>query len=261
MHWKGPYTITHKLSDKDFTLDVNGKKKPFHANMLKKYIERVVKADDVYIGASLIVDQTKIETEDNSEILTFPTVESGKKATIASGLNKLERERIHEILHIYDHVIKDAPGQTSITECTIKLTSNDSVRTKAYPIPYAMKELLNKEVEKMLEADVIEKSNSPYSLPVVLVKKPDGSIRFCVDYRKLNRITIIDAEPMPSANDIYAKLSGDKYFSKIDLSKGYWQINMDKTSKDKTAFAITDGLYNLKTMPFRLVCALPCSLG
>lgn len=56
---------------------------------------------------------------------------------------------------------------------------------------------------------MIEKSNSLYSSPVVLVKKPDGSIRFCVDYRRLNRITVFDAEPMPSANDIYAKLSGD----------------------------------------------------
>ena len=118
-----------------------------------------------------------------------------------------------------------------------------------------MRELLNKKVEKMLEADVIEKSSSPYSSPVVLVKKPDGSIRFCVDYRKLNRITVFDAEPMPSANDIYAKLSGDKYFSKIDLGKGYWQIKMDTASKEKTAFSTPDGLYNFKTMPFGLVCA------
>ena len=106
----------------------------------------------------------------------------------------------------------------------------------------------------MLEADVIEKSNSPYSSPVVLVKKPDRAIRFCVDYRKQNRITVFDAEPMPSTNDIYAKLAGDKYFSKIDLSEGYWQIKMDDTSKDKTAFATPDGLYNFKTMPFGLAC-------
>ena len=79
--------------------------------------------------------------------------------------------------------------------------------------------------------------------------------RFCVDYRKLSRITVFDAKPMPSADDIYAKLSGDKYFSKIDLRKGYWQIKMDAASKDKTAFATPAGLYNFKTMPFGLVCA------
>ena len=255
MHWKGPYVVTHKQSDKDFTLDINGKTKTFHANMLKKYVEREIKADEVKIGASLMVEQPKMQTEDNSELLTFPTDESDEKATIASTLNKEERERIHEVLQTYEHVVRDAPGQTSITECTIKLTSDDPVRTKAYPIPHALRETLNKEVEKMLEADVIEKSSSPYSSPVVLVKKPDGTIRFCVDYRKLNRITVFDAEPMPSAEDIYAKLSGDKYFSKIDLRKGYWQIKMDAASKDKTAFATPDGLYNFKTMPFGLVCA------
>ena len=185
----------------------------------------------------------------------LPTDEPDEKATIASTLNKEERERIQEVLQTYEHVVRDAPGQTSITECTIKLTSDDPVRTKAYPIPHALRETLNKEVEKMLEADVIEKSSSPYSSPVVLVKKPDGTIRFCVDYRKLNRITVFDAEPMSSADDIYAKLSGDKYFSKIDLRKGYWQIKMDSASKDKTAFATPDGLYNFKTMPFGLVCA------
>lgn len=159
MHWKGADIITHIESDKDFTLDVNGKRKTFHANMLKKYIERVIIADDVQIGASLMVDQTKIETVDNSEIITFPTDESDEKATIASLLNKEERERIHEVLQRYDHVLRDAPGQISITECAIKLTSDDLVRTKAYPIPHAMRESLNKKVEKMLEADVIEKSN------------------------------------------------------------------------------------------------------
>ena len=194
MHWKGPYVVTHKQSDKDFTLDINGKTKTFHANMLKKYVEREIKADEVKIGASLMVEQTKMQTEDNSELLTFPTDESDEKATIASTLNKEERERIQEVLQTYEHVVRDAPGQTSITECTIKLTSDDPVRTKAYPIPHALRETLNKEVEKMLEADVIEKSSSPYSSPVVLVKNPDGTIRFCVGYRKLNRITVFDAE-------------------------------------------------------------------
>ena len=125
-------------------------------------------------------------------------------------MNKEERERIHEVLQRYDHVLRVAPGQTSITECAVKLTSKNPVRSKAYPIPHAMRESLNKEIEKMLEADVIEKSNSSYSSPVVLVKKPDGSNRFCVDYRKLNRIIVFDAEPMPSASDIYARLARDR---------------------------------------------------
>ena len=71
-------------------------------------------------------------------------------------LNKEERERIHDVLQRYDHVLRDAPAQTSITECAIQLTSDDPVRTKAYPIPHTMRESVNQELEKMLEADLID---------------------------------------------------------------------------------------------------------
>ena len=110
-----------------------------------------------------------------------------------------------------------------------------------------MRELLNKKVENwkqmLLKSQVCHIAHRSFLLD------------FCVDYRKLNRITVFDANPMPSANNIHAKLSGDKYFSKIDLSKGCWQIKMDTASKDKTEVSTPDGLYNFKTMPFGLVCA------
>ena len=127
MHWKGPYIIPHEHNATDFTLDINGKQRKFHANMLKKYVERVKKVDEVQITMSMMVDQTKMEAEDNSEIVTFPTVESDEKVKIAKRLNKQEREKIQEIVHDYDHVLKDVPGKTSIAECTIKLTSEDPV--------------------------------------------------------------------------------------------------------------------------------------
>lgn len=73
----------------------------------------------------------------------------------------------------------------------------------------------------MMDLGVIEPSNSPYSSPVVLVPKPDGTNRFCVDYRKLNRVPTYEAEPMQSQEEIFSKLSSDKYFSRIDLTKGY----------------------------------------
>ena len=73
---------------------------------------------------------------------------------------------------------------------------------------------------------VIRKSNSPYAIPVVIVKKKDNTNRICVDYRKLNKITEFDPEPIPSSDDLFTKLGGSKYFSKLDLSKGYWQIKV-----------------------------------
>jgi len=108
------------------------------------------------------------------------------------------------------------------------------------------------EVEKMLELDIIEKSDSPYSSPLLMVRKKDGTNRPVVDYRRINRITVFDAEPMPVAEDIYARLAKAKYFSKMDFVKGYWQIPMAEGDKQKTAFSTPFGLYQFKRMLYGL---------
>lgn len=83
----------------------------------------------------------------------------------------------------------------------------------------------------MLQLKVIEPSSSPYCAPIVIARMKDGTNRFCVDFRKLNNITVFDSEPMTNPGSIFAKTSGKKFVSKIDLSKGYWQVPMDQHSK------------------------------
>ena len=87
-----------------------------------------------------------------------------------------------------------------------------------------MREELRNEVDSMLEMRVVRPSTSPYVSPIIMVKKKDGSNRVCVDFRKLNKTTEVDPEPMTTAEDLFCQLSGKKYLSKIDLNKGYWQI-------------------------------------
>ena len=105
---------------------------------------------------------------------------------------------------------------------TIQLTSTKPIRSKAYPLPFALRESAGKELDFMLASGVIEPSTAPYASPIVVVKKPDGSNRICVDFRKLNKVTIFDPESMPQMQDIFAELSGSRYFSKFDFCKGYW---------------------------------------
>ena len=105
----------------------------------------------------------------------------------------------------------------------------------------------------MLDAGVIEPSNSPYNSPIVIVKKKDGTNRFCIDYRRLNAVTKFDNEPMGNPEDIMTKLSKDKYFTKIDLTKGYWQIPVAESSKSMTAFSTPNGLYQFRMMPFGMM--------
>ena len=95
-----------------------------------------------------------------------------------------------------------------------------------------MRETLDKEIDSMMKMGVIESSSAAYASPVVMVKKSDGSTRVCIDYRKLNSVTIFDPEPMPTAEEIFAKLAGDRFFSKFDLSKGYWQVPVHQEDRD-----------------------------
>ena len=98
----------------------------------------------------------------------------------------------------------------------------------------------------MIKPDIIEPCNSPYASPVVMVRKTDGTYRFCCDFGKLNSITVYDAEPLGNPEEIFSKMAQDKYFTKIDLSKGYWQIKMKKSSQPLTTFITSEGLFSLK---------------
>ena len=112
---------------------------------------------------------------------------------------------------------------------------------------------IERQVEDLLQRDIIKKSNSPWSSPVVLlVTKKDGCQRFCVDYRQVNAVTIKDAYPLPHIDDFLCALSGAKWFSTLDLASGYWQVPMDPASSGKAAFVTTSGLYEWNVMPFGL---------
>lgn len=121
-------------------------------------------------------------------------------------------------------------------------------------IPIHQKKIAEQEIDKMLREDVIDLSNSPWAAPIVLVKKRDGTTRFCVDYRKLNSVTKKDAYPLPWIDESLDTLSGAtcKYFCTLDLASGYWQVVMDEADKQMTAFATHKGLFQFKVLPFGL---------
>ena len=102
------------------------------------------------------------------------------------------------------------------------------------------------------KAGVIQDSTSPWASPLVYVRKKDGSIRPCVDYRKLNDVTRKDAYPIPRIDETLDCLSGAKLFSTLDLQSGYWQIMVKEEDRPKTAFVTRSGLYEYITMPFGL---------
>ena len=124
-------------------------------------------------------------------------------------------------------------------------------------MPPFRREQARKLIEDMLKREIVQPSSSPWASPVVIATK-DGSLRFCVDYRKLYSITRKDAYPLPRIDDSLDALNGSKWFSTLDLICGYWQVEMDENDRQKTVFCTQEGLFEFKVMPFGL-CNAPAT--
>ena len=146
----------------------------------------------------------------------------------------------------------DFVGRTTRGEHRINTRDAQPIALPLRRIAWIEKDKIKKEIDKMKEQGIIEDSESPWCSPPVLVRKKDGSVRFCIDYRRLNEVTVPDKYPLPRIDDVLDALSHGHYFSVIDLKSGYWQIPMYQNDAEKTAFRTYDGLYQFTVMPFGL---------
>ena len=136
----------------------------------------------------------------------------------------MQQAHVREIISDYSDTFTTRPGYTTLIEHDIKLTTDTLVRDKQYPLPFSTMETIKNEIKEMIDLDIVEPSDSPYCSPVLIVKKKDNSNRFCIEFRALNIVTVFDAEPMPNMEEIFTKIAGQKYISKLDLIRGYWQV-------------------------------------
>ena len=276
MHWKGPFKIVGKVGKLDYRVNLGTRVTTFHANLLKRYLRRDDDKEDDEVagmeslevaGVSVIEEDEADEDNDeqmtdqsmsNERLIQVPTLRQTQTVAdvrVSDTLPEEQERQLRRLIGNYSDVLTDVPGVTNVGHHDIELTDSRPIKSRPYPLPHALRHVVDDEVKEMLDLGVIEPSSSPYASPVVLVKKPDGSNRFCCDYRKLNLVTIPDAEPIPDQDEIFAKLAKDNYFSKLDLTKGYWQVPLTERAKPLTAFVTPNGLYQFKTMPFGLINA------
>ena len=266
MQWKGPFEVSAVVGLNDYKVCVKGKERVYHANLLKKYFER---EDSVPVGAVAVEVNADISNSGHAEseaeevdpvdgvdfleIGGYVAKESIKDVATGDNLTDEQRAEFIDLASQFQSLFTEAPGTTSLAQHHIKLTSDQPVRSRPYPVPYSLRESLKKDITDMMKMGVIRESSSPYASPVVIVKKKDNTNRICVDYRKLNKLPVFDPEPMPTAEHLFQKLNGDKYFTRIDLSKGYWQISIPEEDIPKTAFVTPDGSYEFLKMPFGMI--------
>ena len=177
------------------------------------------------------------------------------------GLNDTEKEALYNLLCEFSNLFSQGShdlGRTDLVKHHINTGTAAPVRQPPRRLPLVKREEAEKAIQEMKNDAIIEPSASPWSSPVVLVKKKDGSTRFCVDYRKLNNVTCKDSYPLPRIDDTLEALSGSVWFSTLDLKSGYWQVELGEEDKKKTAFSAGNGLWQFTVMPFGL-CNAPAT--
>ncbi|KAK3791639.1 hypothetical protein RRG08_058021 [Elysia crispata] len=192
-------------------------------------------------------------SEDLPEIGTWAQKEDAADVKFGEALTYDQNRELQMLVQRFSEIFSDRPGDTNLAEHRIDLTSDVPVRQTPYAVPFALKSSLKKELQQMEDLGIIRKSDSPYASPVVVVKKKDVSNRICIDFRRLNKITVTDLQPVPSPAESFLGMSEDKYFSKLDLTKGYHQIRVRPSDVHKTAFVTMGQHYEFLRMPFGMV--------
>jgi hypothetical protein len=170
-----------------------------------------------------------------------------------------QQEAFDKLINKYQDIFAegiDQLGRTNITKHKIEIEDNTKpIKQQYYRTNPITSKFIKEKVDRLLEQGLIKPSQGAWASPVVMVKKKDGKLRFCIDYRKLNSVTKKDAYPIPRIDDMLSKLGGAEWFTTLDLASGYWQVEMDPESQDKTAFTTEFGIYEFTIMPFGLTNA------
>lgn len=179
----------------------------------------------------------------------------------SEGMSSTQKKQIASLLGKYDNIFsKDDNdlGRTGIIKHKISVDNSRPIKQPMRRVPVHMQDEVDTQIDLMLENDIIQPSASPWASAIVLVRKKDGSRRFCIDYRRLNDVTIKDAYPLPRIDESLDQLAGSQWFSCIDLSSGYWQVEVDPEDRPKTTFVTRRGLFEFNVMPFGL-CNAPAT--
>ena len=200
------------------------------------------------------IDRTPLEGEQLKKLYELTKLAGG-----TSEWTPEQQQRAKDVIKKYSFLFAMGTldlGKTNLVKHKIELTDYTPIKDRYRRIPPHQYEEVRKHLKEMLDVGAIRRSNSPWASPVVLVRKKDGSLRFCIDLRKLNARTIKDAYSLPRIEDALDSLNGACIFTSLNLKSGYWQVELDESSIPLTAFTVGPlGFYECVRMPFGLTNA------
>jgi len=226
--WYGPHIVLRKNSPLSYGIDVGDRKLPsVHISLLKKY-EREKEVVTV-ARATTVMDEDTVG-DDIAERYNEVKVSGGDE------LDKEKRSQLEEILERYRGTLTKEPGITNITSFTIDTGDHAPVHQRPYSTPTHFRRSIDTELDWLLEQGFIRPSSSLWASPIVAVKKPDGSAHLCVDYKRLNAVTVDQPFYMPRVEEVLEGVGQACWISKLDLTKGYYQVRVAPDDIAKTAF-------------------------
>ncbi len=234
--WEWPYIVDSRLGEVNYKIFKEGKQKHakvVHVNCLKRYWESgsICRLDVVVEG------------------------ECEKRSMLSGVCEGFNQEVLDALLEEYKVVFTDKPGNTQKVVMSIDTGNNPPFRQAPYSVPIGIRDQVKKEITSLEEDGIIERCDGPWASPLVPVRKPDGSVRLCVDYRRLNSITLKEPYYIPGMDEMMDKVGRCGVLSKVDLAKGFHQVGVAVVDRDKTAFICPFGKYRYRRMPFGLANA------
>ncbi len=246
--WNGPYTVEEKVNEVTYrvrTPDRRKKSRLFHINGLKPW-----RTPATVLAVRFCEEDLTHESQD-PEVLPFRPQEVGAPA-IGEQLTDAQRGELRLLLREHEAVFDTIPGHTEVVEHTIKTGDHKPIYHPPYRLPQAWQSKVREEIRSMAEAGIIVPSSSPWTSPLVPIRKKDGNLRLCVDYRRLNQVTQEDRYPMPRVEELLELLGKARFITTLDLTKGYYQVSVHPKDREKTAFMGPMGKFHFTRMPFGL---------
>ncbi|UYV70530.1 K02A2.6-like [Cordylochernes scorpioides] len=258
--------------NQDFASDANKEEIKMRLNRMQQWNEPAIRfAEDILVLCNKVDPQMEEETKINwvigglkkeysfalhlkPPINTNELLEICKKLICSKRITKninenlayKEKEQLKQVLERYEDLFSSGLGRSNLAKHRIDTEGAKPIKHKPYRVSAKEREIIKEQIDEMLRDGIIRPSSSPWSF------------LFCVDYRKLNDVTVKDVYPIPRIDEVLDTLQGSKYFSAIDLKSGYWQVEVEEKDKEKTAFTTAHGLYEFNVMPFGL-CNAPAT--